>query len=109
MVYNLSLDRGLPEQLREEGAVVYNGFGSIDEKYRELLYGFEYSGGVHLPKNFTIEQKKILSTKLKELKEIYLEFTYYEGDKVQNVCDNKRDTPKYKVYQKLERIITFNG
>lgn len=108
MTYDLSSDRYLPEQLSQEGVVVYIGCGSINPEYREMFYNFEYSGALLLPKNFTLEQKKKLAKKMEELSKIYFEFTYYKDDMVQNVCDTKSEGSKYKVYQKLERIVNYN-
>lgn len=96
-----TLDRGLPEQLNTVGMVVYQGFGPTNEKYREMFYNFKYSGGLLLPKNFTKTQKQKLIKKLHELKEIYIEFSYFENDKY-NIVHNDGE---YLAYQKLKKIL----
>ena len=105
MINQFTIDRYLPEELREYGMVVYNGFGRNLEKYRENYYGFEYSGGLLLPKDIKTIQREKLISKLNELKKIYLEISYYEQDEIKFICDNIRKDPEYTAYEKLKTII----
>lgn len=97
-----TLDKGLPEQLNNAGMVVYQGFGPTNEKYREMFCNFKYSGGLLLPEEFKNIQKQKLIEKLHELKEIYIEFSYFENEQ-RNIVHN--DGEKYLAYQKLKQIL----
>ena len=81
MINQFTLDRYLPEELRKYGMVVYNGFGKTPERYLENCYGFEYSGGLLLPKDIKKIQREKIIAKLNELKEIYLEISFASSAK----------------------------
>ena len=98
-----TLDRGLPEQLNRAGMVVYQGFGNVSSNNKEYFNGFEYSGGLLLPKEFKEIQRKKLIARLDELKEIFIEFCYYKNNETICVCDEK--TEEYSAYQKLKKIL----
>ena len=104
--YDLILASYLPERLREEGMVVYLGTESIPKEYINK-YGYEYSGGIYLPNEFKEKQKEILATKMEELKDIYIELTYHDGDKIQyEFGSSERDNiVKIKAYSRLENIL----
>lgn len=73
-----------------------------NEKYREMFCNFKYSGGLLLPEEFKNIQKQKLIEKLHELKEIYIEFSYFENEQ-RNIAHN--DGEKYSAYQKLKQIL----
>lgn len=103
----IPLSREFPEQLKKEGMVVYQGFGPINEEHRDLFYGFDHSAGLLLPQNLKNEQRKKLKKYMEQLREMYVEFTYYKDDKLIPVCFDRSQgiEQKYSTYQKLKSIV----
>lgn len=99
----LNPDKNIPEQLWKAGMVVYQGFGPINECNQQYFHGFDYEAGLLLPKNFKTEQKKKLIEQMEELKQMYIEFVYYENNHIKHIY-NKRNE-EYTSYQKLKKIV----